>query len=510
MGILMRQPWRDARRYYEDGTWTSDTLPSLLDRATAERPDHEAFVAGPLRLSWAELHGGAVTAAHALLACGVRAGSPVVVALPDGAAVLAVMVACQAVRAVAVPMGLSVGPAEVRAAVAACGAALVVSDALVDDDLGARVVRSDEIVRWDAGAGPFPVEPGPDPDALADLMFTSGTTGRPKGVMNTANTKLAGLRGFVSSFGFARDDTWGVTAPMSHNAGWLYTALPALATGARTVVVGRGDTERMLDVLTEEEVTATFLVPTHLSDLMTRHAASPERWPLSLRYVVTGAAPASGDLLRRVADDWRAVPISMYGMTECQGNLFTREADDPAGIGGSVGRPCPGAEVALRDPASGAIVAGDGTGEVVTRGATTFVGYYGDQAATSAAFTDDGWFRSGDLGRVADGRFEIVGRVKEVILRGGATVSPDDVETACAGFPRVGEVVAVGLPDDRLGERVCLVVTGAVPDLADLRAFLQAQGFGRHVVPDLVVRVDAVPRTDLGKPKRAAVKELVS
>jgi len=266
----------------------------------------------------------------------------------------------------------------------------------------------------------------------------------------------------------------------------------------------------MLDTLAACGATATFLVPTHLTDLLGAYRTDPSRWQLRLRYVLTGAATASPDAVRDAAALWNTTPISLYGMTECQANLFTRPGDPLDVISTTVGRACPTSEVALRSPSDGVLLTHDGAvGEIVTRGPTTFLGYFDDQPATSEAFTAEGWMRSGDLAVVVEGNFRIVGRIKEVILRGGVTIVPADVEAAAAVLG-LGEVAAVALPDERLGERVCLCLlqddsTSGV-DLDTVHRQLDAAGVGRHLWPDQIVLVSGFPRTDLGKVQRTKLK----
>jgi acyl-CoA synthetase len=509
--LLVHQPWRDAERWHRLGLWQDTTLPDLLNANAAKDPDGPAYVQGELVLSWAGLRDATALLAHQLLEAGCRPADIVVVVLNDGPELVAMMAAAQAIGVVAAPMSSASGESEVAAIVERVRAAVVVTDRPLTLPGQVRVVEPGPIAGWPVAGQPLPPEGCvPDPDAVADLMFTSGTTGRPKGVMNTANTKFTGLRGLLEVYPFGHEDVWGVIPPMSHNAGWLYTALPALATGAPLVAVGRGDAVRMLDTLERHRVTATFLVPTHMSDLVTAYRREPGRWRLSLRHVITGAAPSQDAVLRAAVEEWGITPISMYGMTECQGNLFTRPDDPIEVITQTVGRACPGSAVALRDPASGELVRGDGgTGEVVTRGPTTFVGYYDDQGATSASFTADGWFRSGDIGLWVGDSIRIVGRVKEVILRGGQTISPDEVELAFVDVEGIGEVVAVALPDERLGERVCLGVTGIAPGEEALRAHLTARGLSRHLLPDEVRHLAALPRTGLGKAKRSEIRSLL-
>ncbi len=496
MSALARSDWRAAHAWHEQGWWQDSAMPGLLSASARTNPDGLAVVDGAVRWTWAQWAGAAGRIASELSARGIDRGDVVLVHRPDGAATVAALLAVQAVEAVSVPLAPVTGSAEVAAIAERTRARGYFGPAAPEgvehlelpDDLGA------------AGAPLPPPGYAPDPDAVSEIMFTSGTTGRPKGVMNSANTKLSGLRGLLSLTDLGPDDVWGVVAPLSHNAGWLYSLMPAIATGARTVFVPRGDPARMLETLRREGVTCTFLVPTHLLDLLAVDGGQD----LALRLVITGAAAAPPGTVRAVVERWHATVLSMYGLTECQANLLTRPDDPVELVEVAVGRPCPGTEVAIRDPVGGALLAADEVGEVVTRGPTTFLGYYDDQAVTDAAFTKDGWFRTGDLGTAdAGGNVRIVGRLKDVILRGGATVVPGDVEAAAATFPGIAEHVAVGVPDARLGERIVLCVEGAeAPSAEVLRTHLEAQGIGRVLWPDAVVAVPEFPRTTVGKVQR--------
>lgn len=492
MRYLTAVNWRDAARWHDEGWWKDDSLPGLLQHWSGIKPDEVAIVEAERRLTWSQLAGAMQRLGARLTDMGFGAGDAAIVRVPDSATFVACLLAAQAVGGVAVPLVHSTGQAEIDSIAERIGARVDFSSA--DFDL-----EADDLWRpLSAGEGRAYQ---PDPDAVADIMFTSGTTGRPKGAMNSANTKLSGLRGFLSELQPGPEEVWGVLVPMAHNAGWLYSYLPALATGSRSVVVRRGDPAAMLDVLEREGVTATFLVPTHGLDLMQAWRANRERWRLRLRYVLTGAASSPPGLIESFATDWGASVISLYGMTECQANLFTRP-DDPIQIAaGTVGRPCPGAEVALRSPADGSVVEGPGVGEIVTRGALVFLGYFDDQTATAAAFSPDGWLRSGDLGERIEGNIRIVGRIKEVILRGGGTIVPEDVERGLEGAPGLGDVAVVGIPDQRLGEAICACITGDAT-LEQLRAHLAAKGVGRSFWPDMVVHFDDLPRTSVGKIRR--------
>jgi acyl-CoA synthetase len=510
MSLLVHRHWRDAARWHADGLWCDDTVPGLLVRAAERDPEGVAYLHGPERLTWATLAGAAGTVAARLVDAGCRAGDIVPVVVPDGPELVAAVVGVQSLGAVAAPMAGNAGAAEVVAVSGRTGAALVVTDRVRDLGQDLRQVIVEPAESWTTAGTPL-ICSDLDPDAVADLMFTSGTTGRPKGVMNSANTKLTGLRGFLQVHEFGPDDVWGVIPPMSHNAGWLYTALPAIATGGRLASIGRGAPERILDGLERHGVTVAFLVPTHVADLVQAVRENPGRWRLRLRAIVTGAAPSQAEALRTMVEEWGVTAISMYGMTECQGNLFTWPDDDVETVVGTVGRACPGIEVALADRETGEILPEDSgrAGEIVTRGPGVFLGYYDDQAATTGAFTAGGWFRSGDLGQWRDGSLVVVGRIKEVILRGGATIAPEDVERSFDDLAQLGEVVAVGLPDARLGERVCLAVTGDAVDREVLREHLVRTGRSTSMLPDVVRHVATVPRTGLGKPQRAKIRAIL-
>ena len=510
MRFLVTQPWRDAERYHREGLWTDDTIPGLIRAQAARTPDRIAIVEAGRRLTWAQLAAGVERAAADLAAAGIDRGDAVIVRLRDSAEFVAACAAAHAVEAVSVPVLAASGESEIAAIVERMG---VRAYAGPDEDwaclAGLQRMRLDGAGLWETGAEPVAGYTA-DPDALMEVMFTSGTTGRPKGVMNSANTKLAGLRGFLSTLTATADDVWGVLAPMAHNAGWLYSYLPALQTGATAVIVGRGDSERMLDMLAAERVTIAFMVPTHAYDLMNAWRAQPRRWDLELRYVITGAAACPPGLIEAMHAEWGVEPISMYGMTECQGNLVTRPKDPIEVVAGTVGRACPGAEVALRSPADGSLVSGDGAqGEVVTRGALVYLGYYDDQPATAGSFTKDGWFRSGDLGQYVGDDIKIVGRIKEVILRGAATILPDDVEHALRDCPGVDQVSVCGLPDERLGEVICACVVGTAT-LEDVRGHLERSGVGKKLWPDLVVQFDEFPRTGVGKVQRGALAKVAA
>ena len=504
MNYLLRQPWRDTRRFYDSRAWTTDTIPGLIRSHAAKTPDQIATIDSRRSLTYANLAAAMERAAGQLAAAGVDRGDAVLIRLPDSAEFVVASAAAHAVGAVAIPVAASSGELEIATVVERVHARAYAGPPEGWSCLaGLRRLELDDASVWVPGAPPGTGHV-PDPDALMEVMFTSGTTGRAKGVMNSANTKLAGPRGFRRAFDLSATDVVGVVAPMHHNAGWGYSYLLGLYAGGTAVFVGRGDPERMLDTMDRAGVTATFLVPTHAQDLLATWRAQPGRWNLALRYILVGGSAVPSEVITGIRDEWGAEPIVCYGMTEGQSVCFTRDGDPIEVLTESVGRPCPGVDLAVRSAQTGDPVGEGCVGEVVISGPTVCLGYYDDQAATSAAFTKDGWLRSGDLGTFVDGNLRIVGRLKEVILRGGATVVPQDVELAIAGCPGVEQVSVCAVPDERLGELICACVVGDAT-LQTVQHHLQARGIGRGLWPDAVLLFDDIPKTSLGKVRRAAL-----
>ena len=514
MPSLTRMNWRSAAGWHDTGAWSSETVPGLLLLAAQHAPAGNGVADGSGFTTWRELAQWVGDLSHDLRAVGVRHGDIVPVLVADSADFIASVVAVQAVGAVAAPLGYRSGATEVQRIVTTTRARVLIAQSDVDMPTQPglrRVLPNRRPAQGSLGNSPAYAASELDSDAVGDVMFTSGTTGRPKGVMNSANTKLTGLRGFVSEFDFGPDDVWAQVAPMTHNAGWLYTVLPALLTLGSVQVIPRGDAVTMMETMRASGATVTFLVPTHLEDLHRAWAMDTPVRPLQLRYVITGAAPAGEEVLRAITEDWKTTVVSVYGLTETQAILFTRPDDPLEVIIGTVGRPCPGVEVALRNPADPEAPMPSGQpGELVTRGPNVFLGYLGDEDATSDSFSSDGWFRSGDLAVEHRGSFRIVGRLKDIILRGGATISPRDVEEAICSVLAVERVAVIGLPDARLGERVCACIPAPMAvDLEGLKDLMQSAGLGRALLPDLLVEVTGFPLTDLGKVRSAELRDIV-
>jgi acyl-CoA synthetase (AMP-forming)/AMP-acid ligase II len=332
----------------------------------------------------------------------------------------------------------------------------------------------------------------------ADILFTSGTTGIPKGVVQTHRGTLGVATDFVAEAGLVAGDRYLMVNPYFHMFGLKAGILAALTAGATMLPEPVFDVERALRRVEGERVTVLPGPPTIYRAILDH--PDRDRFDLtSLRVAVTGAADIPVELIRRMQDELPfEVVVTGYGLTEAGTATSTGPGDDAETIATTVGRPRPGFE--LR------IAAADGeAGEVLLRGPTTMTHYLDDPEATAAAFTHDGWLRTGDLGVLDDrGHLRIVGRSKDMFIVGGFNAYPAEIEDILRRHPGIRDVAVVGVPDDRLGEvGMAFVVTRPGPEVTEVTgpeivAWARAE-MANYKVPRAVELVDELPTNATGK-----------
>jgi malonyl-CoA/methylmalonyl-CoA synthetase len=326
---------------------------------------------------------------------------------------------------------------------------------------------------------------------VALLCYTSGTTGAPKGAMLTHGNALASCEALRLAWRWTADDRLVLALPLFHVHGLGVGLHGTLLSGGSAMLLPRFDADAVLDAAREHDATLFFGVPT----MYARLAGSPRVAELArLRLCVSGSAPLPASLHDELDAHAGVRVLERYGMTETIMNVSN--PCDGERRAGTVGFPLPGVEVRLDDP----------SGEILLRGPNVFPGYWGRPDATREAFTDDGWFRSGDVGaRDHDGYLRIVGRAKELIISGGYNVYPREVEDVLLEHPLVAEVAVVGEPSDEWGETVVAVVVPPTGAAADEEALLEfaAEQLAPYKRPRRVRFVDALPRNALGKVVRA-------
>jgi acyl-CoA synthetase (AMP-forming)/AMP-acid ligase II len=508
----------DVRRNYATGAWERTTLLDVAMRRMAQAPTAGAVTDSRVSLDNTELVRAVLNAAGLLRGLGVTAGDPVVIQLRNSALYPIVQIAVNALGAVFVPVKTSTSPSENAAVVDRVGAkALVIAAEFRADTarstVGGRGVVVTDTEIWDAVEHGEPSR-GPEASAAdADepmcIMFSSGTTGIPKGIINTTNSQLSAVRRMIDEMRLDDGDAWLIVPPMAHNAGWLYSFVPAYLSGARAIFLERFDPRRALALLAEHDIRNVFLTPTHANDVLDVLDGGAQA-PPNLRRVFIGGAATAPQMKAALRNRLGVEVVGIYGSTENQAVSYTRPGCDASHSDHTVGWPCPNSTVAIFDVDRSTILAPNATGEIGTRGPGTFVGYFADQAATDAAFNEDGWFLTGDLGHLDDpGALHITGRRKELIIRGGLNIAPEDVERPLALHPVVERVAAVGVPDERLGEIVCAVLVSRDElDLPAVTGFLRTNGVGTHLWPEALLRVDEFPLTDIGKVQRGRLRDI--
>jgi long-chain acyl-CoA synthetase len=342
---------------------------------------------------------------------------------------------------------------------------------------------------------------------IAIQLYTSGTTGRPKGAMLT-HDNLLGLRRRAAEEPMAWNQ-WGpedvslVAMPVSHigGSGW---GLVGLLNGAKGVVAREFDPFKVLDYIEHDRVSKMFMVPAALQ-IVVRLPRAREVDYSRLSHILYGAAPIPLDLLRECIEIFGCGFCQQYGMTETTGTIvyLPPEDHDPAGNARmrSAGLPLPGVELKVMDEA-GNTLPHNTVGEIATRSASNMAGYWKLDAATAATVDAEGWLRTGDAGYLdEDGYLFIHDRVKDMIISGGENIYPAEVESAVYGHPSVAEVAVIGVPDDKWGEAVKAVVAlkpGADPDPDSIIAFARTR-IAAFKAPKSVDFVDVLPRNPSGK-----------
>jgi cyclohexanecarboxylate-CoA ligase len=453
-----------AREYAEPGgPWDVPTLDTLLavhdDAAIA---DAVARVAGGLR------------------AAGVRRRSVVSWQLPNLDEAVLLYRACWRLGAVAAPIHHHAGAAELER------------------------MRSALDPTWVHEPGtPLPSGPplaGPGPARGADLavaLFTGGSTGAPKAVLHTHRGLAHKAVTMVRAHGLGRDDAVLMPAPLAHVSGLLNGVLVPGAAGIRCVLMPRWDPEEAIRLVGHERITFMIGPPTFFVQMMGAPSFSTEA-VAPLRLVSSGGAGVTPAFVDEASERLGARVKRSYGSTEAPTITSSTAADPAARARDTDGRPVGQAELRI---------AADG--ELLVRGPELFAGYTA-AAATRAAVTR-GWFATGDLATVDDGWLTIVGRKKDVIIRGGENIAAAEVEETLAAHPAVRDAVAVGYPDPQLGERVCaFVLADAAFDLDACRAWFADRGVARFKTPERVVRLDEFPTLAAGKVDRAALRELAA
>lgn len=519
--ILTLLSWARLDKEYASGHWRGDTIYQLARRHAEAGPDRVAVRDRSGPLSYASLVGRADALADRLADAGLRAGHRVAVWLPSRIETAIVLLACSRNGYVCCPAfhrdhtaGAVIELLQAVRAAGFVGEAGYGADASTHDVFTrlAEVSALRLVIKLgDADDGAAPSLPDAassdrpinvDPNVVSYLAFTSGTTGRPKGVMHSDNTLLANARAMIGDWKLGAGTVIYSMSPLSHNLGFGALVM-AIAAGGELVVhdVPRGAS--VLDRMVE--VGATFIVgvPTHAMDLLGEIKSRGARAPSTVKGFRISGAAAPKALVAELLHHG-IVPQSGYGMTEAGSHHYTHPDDTPETIVHTSGRACAGYEVKIwsSENADMEVPVGE-VGQIGGRGASLMLGYFDNQVANEEAFNAEGWFLTGDLGRVDErGYLQITGRKKDLIIRGGHNIYPAPIENLAMQHPAVARAAALPVPDERLGEKVCLAFTlrpGQSLAAIDLLAHLDRSGLSRYDMPEYYVELQNIPLTASGK-----------
>ena len=465
------------------------TLTELLRASAARHPAQTALIDGDERVSYTELEERTARFAGLLRGHGIEPGDRVAVLLPNEAAFVEAAFGAWRLGAIVVPFSPLLRAREIELRLTHAGAAAFVTEPGQAATLDMRAALVDPAAARDAE----PVAAAPTtPDDVALLLYTSGTTGDPKAAELTHAGLHAVATNLAAAFELGPDDVVLGAAPLAHVLGQGAVNM-AFAAGSAVALVRRFEPAGALELLERTGTTIFLGVPTMCLELLrlSEGAASVPR----LRVAHVGGAPLAPETLHAFAERFGCAVLEGYGMTETAGTLTTHRLGRPVKPG-SVGEPVEGVEVRIAED-----------GEVLVRGRGVMRGYRGDPEATRAALSADGWLATGDVGRIdEDGYLVLLDRKKDVILRGGYTVYPREVEEVLYAHYDVQEAVVVGVPHPSLGEEVVALVVPRGPecDAAAVQAFVRER-VAAYKYPRLVVLMDALPHGPSGKIQRREI-----
>jgi acyl-CoA synthetase (AMP-forming)/AMP-acid ligase II len=489
------------------------TVGDLLD-SQAHRRGAAPFLVAPhtnRSLTFAGLRAEARRIASGLASLGLAPGDPVAYLLDNGLFGVSLFLGAQYGGFVPVPLGPHGGPAQVTAALAHSGARLLVvepeHESLVDAETarihGVRVLRAraDDGDAWPGG--PDSAAPLGDPDAIAVLGYTSGTTGMPRGVLCSHRAVLAGAENVVRAHRLGPADRALCVVPLSQRGPQNSTLMATLLSGGSIVLPRRFDAAAFWDLVVRYRCTWFALVPTLIAQLLGRREAVDRATLGHVRFARSSAAPLGGAELREFETRFGVPLLQCMGSTESGSNIFSTPLPPLPRKVGSVGISF-GFEVRIADEAGQALAAGQ-TGEILVRGPSVMRGYHGDPAGTAQVLSPDGWLRTGDLGYLDDDGYAfVVGRAQEFVKKGGVKVSLREIDEALARHPAVAAAATVGVADGFVGEELAAFVVlrpGTTATIGELLSLCEAR-LGALKVPARVELVAELPRGPSGKIER--------
>ena len=530
-----------AQQYRAAGLWQDVALSERFLAQADRLADKLAIIVSDRRVTYRELRRDILSVASALLAEGFQPGDVIAGQLPNSYEIPVLHLACNTVGMLYMPLHDSWRELEVGHLLAQAKVKAIVSRQVYRDFDFAEMIAQlrhelpELKVHYLIGAGESgdgvkqfntllaaePLEEArivslrPDADYPAAVMLSGGTTAISKISRYSSNDLLTMLKAAQDGAGFGETDIAAALAPAGTGAtGYVYPVLTPLLAGATSVILPHwGDPKEAVDLIVKERCTYVTAIPAQLIKLLpTLRLKSPNDFR-QLRVITNAGAPLPYEAAREVEELTGAVIQSIYGATDAGTPTLTTVDDPREKRLGTVGRIVPGCECEIRDPDGNALPAGS-VGEVTWRGADKSWGYLGADDQTKTVFTEDHFYKSGDLGQFdEEGYLKIVGRIKDMILRGGRNVSPLVIEEALIKHPDIEDVAVASMPDPVLGERACAFVIprpGAELELAELLEFLRGEGLATWQLPERLEVMPDFPRSAGGKALKRSLTAMVT
>jgi acyl-CoA synthetase (AMP-forming)/AMP-acid ligase II len=529
--VRVNYPWPGCEEW--ESQWPTFSMEDVVRQHAHRDGDKVAVIdaRNDTSVTYAELDRMADELAAGLSRAGLKAGGTLAVQLPNWWEFVALYLAAERLRAVFCPLSPAYRESEVAYMLARSEAAVVVyQDSYRGFDYTDMVERvratcpqkiAAFVVASDPGAGrrqSFPSfddlrEPGIEIPAApfdrhspAFILFTSGSEAAPKAVVHTHATANYSLTACTDLWGVEESDVVLVAAPISHGAGFNWCLRIALYAGASQVLVDRWDPSSAAELIAKRGCSFTYAPTRFLQDLL---GVAPDHPDLTMKTFASGGSPIPRHFVALAKELMDCQVLATYGQTECFVATSTRLGDSMEKISSSDGCAVPGAQVRIVDESSTEVPRGD-EGICVTRGPHVGAGYL-DETGVTRPFADDGWLWTGDVCIMDDeGYIRVVGRQKEVVIRNGLNISPAEIETHLLKYPGVVQAAVVGYPDDDVGERICAAVVmegGAHVSVADFASLLEREGIAKYKFPEIVVEVDELPHSTIGKLQRREVRQ---
>jgi cyclohexanecarboxylate-CoA ligase len=534
--VRTRYSEAEIAEFYAAGYWQTTGLFDVLDAQVAAAPDKTFVFDSTNSYTYRELRETAIRLAAGLQRLGIRRGDRVVVQLPNWSEFALCVAAISRLGAVLVPIMPIYRDDEVAYVLAHSGAKVAVTceefkgfrylDMFLRlraqaPELGSLVgVRTTSPVD-PAGtttleallAGPGDDQSLPEPGAPDDpllIVYTSGTTARPKGCLHTFNTVRMSAEAIRRSVGYTADDVQFGPSPVSHSTGAVTSIVLPLISGASSHFMEAWDPEEGLQRIQKYGCSVTVTATAFLQMLLATYDRDRHD-PGSLRLWICAGSPIPGAVVERAMSEISGCRVlSLYGRSENMVTTMCAVSDEPGCASASDGRAAPGAEVVVVDSEGKPLPTGQ-EGDIAYKGPGHMIEYFRDPEHTAELFTSDGYSRSGDLGVLdGDGFVRVTGRLKDIVIRGGLNISAREVEDLLTGFPAFSDVAFVAMPDERLGERGCLYAVLApgndAPSLADVVAYLRERKLATPKLPERLEIIDSLPMTATGKVQKHVLR----